>query len=93
MADMIKLRLHADGPEGWRFRIEDAETGKVLPVMNFTIDVRNDVVAITTTLMLSEVDVAGLVNIQDLIRQAEIDPETTDEWVARTVALVLETDS
>lgn len=92
MADLMKLRLRGDGPEAWKFRIEDAETGRLLPVMGFTLAVTDGVLTLNATLMVSDVDVEGLISIPALVKQltAEPEPETVDGWAARTVSLVLD---
>lgn len=93
MPDLMKLRLRGDGPEAWRFRIEDAETGKVLPMMGFTLEAQDNVLTLTCQLMVSECNVEGVISIPDLIRQVGPVPESADEWTARTVALVLDSEA
>lgn len=94
MTDLMKLRLRGDGPDAWRFRIEDAETGKCLPVMNFTLDVKDGVMTLDCTLMVSDVEIEGLVNIGKMLADlaSEPEPESVDGWAQRTVSLIIDGD-
>lgn len=91
MKDLMKIRLRCDGPEAWKFRFEDAETGKLLPVMDFTIDVKDHVMTVNCTLMVSEVEIDGVINLAEMVKQltAEPEPETVDGWAERTVSLII----
>lgn len=92
IGELMRLRLRGDGPKSWKFRIEDADSGKLLPVMDFTLSSTDGILTLTATLMVSDVEIEGVVNIGAALKAlaAKPEPETVEEFAASTLALVLE---
>jgi hypothetical protein len=78
MTDMMKVRIETFGPEFWRIKVTDAETGKSLPVLwdeKHGIDLRIDNYCLVAhvTLEIHEVDSEILAQVQEKIER--VSPE------------------
>lgn len=56
--DMLKVRVKISGPEAWQCRVEDAETGKLLPFMveGLSIAIKDGAWTLSGSLVVCEVE-------------------------------------
>lgn len=73
MADkFMKVRVRSGGAEFWRLCVEDAETGKHIPMMleGLTLEIRDGVLVLHGDLMIEELDVIAVGKLTDDAKMA-----------------------
>lgn len=62
----IKVRIKVDGPEAWQFRVEDAETGRLIPcrALRLELDPTGDMTWLRADLLVEEADLTILADIK-----------------------------
>jgi hypothetical protein len=97
MSDMMSVRVRSTNPVGQGVMVEDAETGKQLPILidDFSIGFEHGLLVIRGILIVDEIDLTGQgcfkqVTLSQCQTADEVPSETVDDFAARTVSLIME---
>lgn len=73
MVDHLKIRIESDGPEAWKLKIIDAETGRSLPVQwghgghDIVLCERDGVLVARVDLVVWEIDLEMLAQVTETV--------------------------